>query len=76
MSIWSFCDELDAPELGVCNDQQFWNRNYLELSNWFLGQGVDGIFGERVVFVPLAHRSLFLLRWEGNIGDLAHENLK
>lgn len=63
--MWSFCDDLDSPEFGVCNSRDYWDEHEAELRAWFrnAGKGTGRIFGERVVYVETDHRAMFLLRF-------------
>jgi hypothetical protein len=63
--LWAFCDDLDTPELGVCNDMSWWQSNKYEVINWFLneGKGAGGIVSDHMIFVYPSQRTLFLLRF-------------
>lgn len=70
MSIWSFCDDLDMPEVGYCLSDDFWTNNLFEIHDWFKEQGFGRWIADRVVLVPKDKRAFFLLRWEPQAGDL------
>ncbi len=64
MSNWTFCDDIEAPEFGVCRFRDYWDEHEAELRAWFRNQPDLGhIFGEQVVFVKKDHRTMFLLRF-------------
>ena len=65
MKNWHFCDDLEAPEFGVCSRQDWWDEHEAEIRSWCRneGAGIGSVFGERVVFVRKDHRAMFLLRF-------------
>lgn len=65
MSLWSFCDDLDAPELGVCASMEWWSKNKFEVMEWFEkdGKGVGAVISDHMIFVYPNQRTLFLLRF-------------
>lgn len=65
MSVWRFCDDLDTPELGVCINMEWWEKNKYAIIEWFenQGKGVGGAVSDGMVFVYPNQRTLFLLRF-------------
>lgn len=63
--LWSFCDELDTPELGVCSSMDWWNKNRTIVMEWFEneGKGVGSVVSDHLIFVYPNQRTLFLLRF-------------
>lgn len=63
--LWNFCDDLDAPELGVCVSMEWWQKNNQAVMEWFQNEGkeVGGAVSDGLVFVHPNQRTLFLLRF-------------
>ncbi len=65
MVTWAFCDDLDAPELGVCTSMDWWNKNKTIVMEWFQneGKGVGSVVSDNMIFIYPQQRALFLLRF-------------
>ena len=64
MKNWAFCDDLDAPELGVCTSMEWWEKNRHIIREWFENEGAGvGVVSEHMIFIYPNHRALFLLRF-------------
>jgi hypothetical protein len=65
IALWNFCDDLDAPELGVCLNMEWWSKNGLIVKEWFQkeGEGVGAVVSDHMIFVYPNQRTLFLLRF-------------
>lgn len=65
MGNWSWCDDLDTPELGFCTDIKWWDKNRDEVHLWFQneGKGVGNVVSDHLIFVYPSQRTLFLLRF-------------
>ena len=65
MSLWSWCDDLNTPELGYCLNNTWWDLNKYEVHSWFQneGKGVGGVVSDHLIFVYPNQRALFLLRF-------------
>lgn len=58
----SWCDELDAPELGMIMDHEWLRLNESALAQWLRARG--GSLCSGLVYLPDANqRLLFALRW-------------
>jgi hypothetical protein len=59
---YEFCDELNAPEMCVIMNRDWWKINHQEIRE-FLGMKLIQV-QESVLFIPNeADRTYFLLRW-------------
>lgn len=60
-----FCDELNAPEIGVILDDQWWQENQTEIIEWCTQQGIsDAMFSNRMIYIADPHvRTCFMLKW-------------
>lgn len=63
MVTWSFCDDLDTPEIGVCMDSNYWHTNYYEMLHWLQENDAGGLIGDRVLLIYEDKRTLFLLKF-------------
>jgi len=65
VNLWNFCDDLGAPELGICTSMDWWNQNKPIVQEWFKneGDGVGAIVSDHMIFVYTNQRTLFLLRF-------------
>jgi hypothetical protein len=65
MALWAFCDDLDTPELCVCTNMTWWDKNGHAVKEWFQneGEGVGAVVSDHMIFVYPNKRTLFLLRF-------------
>lgn len=64
MRNWFFCDDIDAPEFGVCRNQDYWDEQEAAIRAWFREMpGSGAVYGEQVIFVKKDQRAMFLLRF-------------
>jgi hypothetical protein len=65
MALWTFCDDLDTPELGICLSMDWWDKNGNTVKEWFQneGEGVGSVVSDHMIFVYPNQRTLFLLRF-------------
>ena len=57
---YEFCDELDAPEMCVILNQDWWKNNKEKINEWHPSVGM----GNGVLYIPeSADRTYFMLRW-------------
>lgn len=59
--IW--CDDLNAPTLGVA-DKEWWNSQPYTINLWLEEHGGSADLELGIIFVPdLETRTMFMLRW-------------
>jgi len=65
MALWTFCDNLGAPQLGCCTSMTWWHDNKEEVQHWFdnEGKGVGAVVSDHMIYVYPNQRTLFLLRF-------------
>jgi hypothetical protein len=57
---YDFCDDLDAPQICVVLDADWWQQNMSEIIEW----GVARHWGANMLFIDEAvDRTYFRLRW-------------
>lgn len=62
---FSFCDDLNAPELCVILDMQWWSKNKPAVNQWFDSQFIqDYAMSSNMLFIADANvKTAFLLKW-------------
>ena len=70
---FSFCDDLDAPELCVIMDMDWWLKNKSEIVAWLREQGHQmqtglGMDLGMMLVVPDEVRPLFILKFQSFTG--------
>ena len=57
---YEFCDELDAPEMCVIMNQEWWLKNKNNINEWQSNLSM----GHGVLYIPESvNRTYFMLRW-------------
>lgn len=60
-----FCDDLDAPAIGVIMHPARWERNRIDIETWFAQQGIDDFYlGDMLIYIKDPNiRIMFILKW-------------
>ena len=61
----AWCDDLDAPQIGVIMDNKWWDENKEGITEWLLENvGEQSMLDSKMIYIPdVAVRTMFVLQW-------------